>query len=122
VLEGITFLLRSIQQRLGTKPGHLYVSGGGSAMASWNQMKADILGIPLLTLEVGEAGCLGAAVLAAHALGWHPTLAGAARAMIRVAKTYEPDLGLSNLYDARHVQFEKLHQALEAVFAGETPP
>lgn len=119
VLEGITFLLRSIQQRLGAKPGHLVVSGGGSAMASWNQMKADILGIPLLTLDVSEAGCLGAALLAARSLGWHPTLAAAACAMIRTAKTYEPNPKLGELYAGRHLQFEKLHQALEPIFAEE---
>jgi len=122
VSEGITFLLRSIQQRLGAKPEHLYVSGGASAMASWNQMKADILGIPLVTLEVSEAGCIGAAILASRALGWHATLADAARRMIRTAKTYQPDPKLANFYTQRHFQFEKLHLALEPVFAAETAP
>jgi sugar (pentulose or hexulose) kinase len=120
VLEGITFLLRSIQQRLGTKPERLYVTGGGSAMNSWNQMKADILEIPLLTLEVSEAGCIGAAALGARALGWHETLAKAARAMIRPAKTYEPNAKLGEFYAGRHLQFEKLHRALEPIFAEET--
>ena len=120
VLEGITFLLRSIQQRLGAKPGRLYVSGGGSAMASWNQMKADILAIPLVTLEVSEAGCIGAALLANRALGWHATLADAAHAIIRTAKTYQPDSKLIDFYTGRHSQFEKLHRALESVFAEET--
>ncbi len=120
VLEGITFLLRSIQQRLGGKPERLYVTGGGSAMASWNQMKADILGIPLVTLAASEAGCIGAAILAARALGWHPTLAGAARAMIRPANTFDPDPKLYEFYTGRHLQFEKLHRALEPIFADET--
>jgi xylulokinase len=122
VLEGITFLLRSIQQRIGEKPQRLYVTGGGSAMASWNQMKADILGVPLLTLETSEAGCMGAAILAARALGWHATLNDAARAMIRPAKTYEPDSKLSEFYTGRHLRFEKLHRALEPIFAEETHP
>ena len=120
VLEGITFLLRSIQQRLGTKPERLYVTGGSSAMNSWNQMKADILEVPLFTLEASEAGCIGAAVLAARALGWHTTLAQAARAMIRPAKTYEPNAKLVEFYAGRHLQFEKLHRALEPIFAEET--
>jgi xylulokinase len=120
VLEGITFLLRSILQRLGAKPERLYVTGGGSAMAAWNQLKADILGIPLLTLEVSEAGCMGAAILAARALGWHPTLAAAAGAMIRPSHTYEPNLKLAEFYSRRHLQFEKLHRAMEPVFAEET--
>ena len=122
VLEGITFLLRSIQERLGAKPGHLYVTGGGSAMAAWNQLKADILGIPLVTLEVSEAGCIGAAILAARALGWHATLAAAAKAMIRPAKTYQPDPKLAEFYAGRHRQFEKLHRALEPIFAEEIHP
>ncbi len=118
VLEGITFLLRSIQQRLGTKPEHLYVTGGGSAMDSWNQMKADILGVPLVTLEVSEAGCIGAAVLAARALGWHTTLARAARAMIRPAKTYEPNAKLVEFLRQPPSSVRKTSPGSRAYFCG----
>lgn len=119
VLEGIAFTLRSIQIRLGVEamPREVRVAGGGSAMAAWNQMKADTLRVPFSTLECPEAGCLGAAILAAKALGWHPSLESAGRAMIRTAQTFEPNPAHAALYERQHVLFEKLYHALEPVFA-----
>ena len=38
--------------------------GGGARSPVWLQVKADVLGIPVRTIRVNEAACLGAAVLA----------------------------------------------------------
>jgi len=123
VLEGIVFTLRSIQKRLGAQqPNEFRVTGGGSAMAGWNQMKADILETPMTTLESSEAGCLGAAILAAKALGWYPSWSAAAKEMIRTARVFEPDLKLSSYYEHQHAQFEKLYFALEPLFENEPGP
>jgi len=116
VLEGITFLLRSIQRQLGTAPREIRVCGGCSEMTLWNQLKADIFGLPITTLAVSEAGCLGAAILAARALDLHSSLDAAANAMIRPAKTYEPNPKWTGFFAERHLQFEKLYKAVEPCF------
>lgn len=43
--------------------------GGGSKSRFWNQMKADILGIPYVKLKREEFGVLGSAILAGYATG-----------------------------------------------------
>ena len=126
-LEGIVFTLRSIQKRLELpgaeqQPSEFRVAGGGSAMAVWNQMKADILETPVTTLESGEAGCLGAAILAAKALGWYPSWSAAAKEMIRTARTFEPNAQLTPYYEQQHAVFEKLYSALEPLFEGQAIP
>ena len=43
--------------------------GGGAKSDAWLQMKADILNCEISTLENGEAGCIGAAILAGIGCG-----------------------------------------------------
>ena len=116
VLEGITFLLLSIQRQLPIKPREIRICGGCGAMPAWNQMKADIFGVPVTTMEVSEAGCLGAAILAARALGFHSSLEDASKAMIRPARTYQPQPKWTEFYSDRHAAFEKLYLAVEPCF------
>jgi xylulokinase len=120
VIEGITFILRSILQRLGpgATPGEFRVIGGASAMAAWNQRKADILQVPFVTLEVAEAGCIGAAMLAAKAIGWHPSLEESGKAMVRTGRRFDPNPKLAALFGRQHQRFEKLYAALEPMFGG----
>lgn len=64
LIEGVTFALKLIYERLPIKPESLIVSGGAARNALWNQMKADAFGIPVRKTENEQAGCLGAAILA----------------------------------------------------------
>lgn len=55
-------------------------------------MHADVSNLPLsITEQGGAAPVLGAAMLAAVGAGLHPDIPTAAREMIRVARTVEPD-------------------------------
>lgn len=59
VLEGVGFALKAITARLETLPEEFFISGGASALDIWNQIKADIMGVPFKKLNTTEAGCLG---------------------------------------------------------------
>lgn len=67
--------------------GPVTISGGATANEWWNQLRADILGRPVLRPESVEAA-LGMAVLAAAPAG---QLAETAERMVRIARTYAPD-------------------------------
>jgi xylulokinase len=70
VEEGISHLLRRNIDYLATEPIREIVStGGGTASAFWNQLKADVCGIDVLVPDEPEATCRGAAVLALIAAG-----------------------------------------------------
>jgi xylulokinase len=72
VLEGVGFGLRDGLLALGEGAGSegLLLVGGGSRSSLWNQLLADLLGVPLHLAESSEtAGALGAARLAALADG-----------------------------------------------------
>jgi sugar (pentulose or hexulose) kinase len=62
-------------------------------------LKAAVLNIAIEVPEVPDSELVGDAAAAAVALGEHPDLASASRAMARVARRHEPDPRLKSLYD-----------------------
>ncbi|WP_165822510.1 xylulokinase [Paenibacillus montanisoli] len=116
VLEGVGYALRAIAQRLPEAPELIVSAGGSSRFPLWNQIKADILGIPISCLETSEAGCLGAAVLAAHASGWYGSLEEAGQQMIRTVDVYEPRAHHQRVYDDGYQVFNGLYQSLLPIF------
>ena len=98
---------------------HIIAVGGGSRSRPWLEIKADILQIPVSTLEVKEAGALGCAILCAKAAGLYNSMEEAAGSMSRIKETIEPDLQHSDFYREKFALYEKLHDHVkeESVFA-----
>ena len=57
----------------------------------WNQIIADVLGKPLVSMAEEHTDVLGAAMLASVAAGAHPSYGAAAEAMVRIDRRFEPD-------------------------------
>lgn len=80
----------SALRRLGIEVSELRLVGGGSRNATWNQLRADLLGVPYVEVDTREAGCLGAAMLAGLGAGIFTDLQAAGRAMVRLGRRYQP--------------------------------
>ncbi len=67
-MEALTLRLKSRLEKLekvgGFKAGELLLVGGGARNKIWTQMRADILGLPILVAKVSESTVLGAAMYA----------------------------------------------------------
>ncbi|KHE17113.1 L-fuculose kinase, partial [Aeromonas hydrophila] len=68
----------------------LLLVGGGSRNPLWNQIKADVLGIPVLAIDESETTVLGAAIYAMAGSGVHPHVDAARQAIIAQFTTFEP--------------------------------
>jgi len=103
ILEGLAYGLREgaerTAKRTGVKIEALRVAGGGSQSDAAMQLTADVFGLPASRPHVYEASGLGAAIDAAVGIGLHPDFATAVRAMTRVARTFEPDAKVHEIYD-----------------------
>ena len=55
------------------------VIGGGAKSAVWNQIKADVLGLPYARLAESDRAALGCAILAGHGAGIYSDMAATAR-------------------------------------------
>jgi xylulokinase len=118
-LEGVAYEIRwnlDILADAGLPVQELRAIGGGSRSPSWMQITADILGVPLTTMRVSEATCMGAALLAAGALGVVDA-ADAAAVWAKPERLYRPDAAVANDYAARFAAYKALYHALDPVRA-----
>jgi xylulokinase len=103
VMEGIAYEQRlvgdAMMEAVGTPFTEYVTMGGGSRSALWCQIVADVTGVPVLRSTTTEATCLGAAILAAAAVGWYPDAETAAAAMTDTAERFEPDPATRSVYD-----------------------
>lgn len=103
VMEGVAFSARHVMAALeasgAARPQSLTCGGGGFRSPVWAQIKADVMGRPLVPLAVNEPGILGAAALAAKGAGLFPTLDSAHRALVARGRPFLPDPAKAALYD-----------------------
>ncbi|OGO14996.1 MAG: xylulose kinase [Chloroflexi bacterium RBG_13_68_17] len=67
------------------------VIGGGAKSSLWNQIKADVLGVPYVNLSREEFPVLGSAILAGFAVGVFKDLASTAESFVRTTQRVDPN-------------------------------
>lgn len=120
ILESVAYMLRrnvEILQKLGIAVGEIRALGGGARSPLWNQIKADVLGVPVVTLTTDEQACLGAAILAGTAVGLYSSPEEAAQKLVTVADRYEPDPAVKPIYDDGYELYVLLYDNLEELFS-----
>ncbi len=120
IMESIAFVVRrnvDSMRELGVGIESVRALGGGSRSPVWKQIEADVLGVPVTTMEQSDAGALGAALLTGLAIGWWASAGEAVEAAVRESRTFEPDAGNRELYDEAYGTYVDAYEALEPVFA-----
>ena len=79
-------------------------------------MFADILQIPVETVQVNETGALGCAIAVAAALGEYPSLETAINAMSTINTAVEPNREYADLYDRKYALYLKTIQCLDGLW------
>jgi xylulokinase len=72
VLEGVALACYDAYQvlaELGARPEGIVMAGGGARSRLWQQIVADMSGLPVRRLDVGDQSALGAALLAGAGVG-----------------------------------------------------
>jgi xylulokinase len=72
VLEGVALACYDAYQvlaELGARPEGIVMAGGGARSRLWQQIVADMFGLPVRRLDVGDQSALGAALLAGAGVG-----------------------------------------------------
>lgn len=72
--------------------------GGGSKSALWNQIKADVMGVPYACLGRDDVAAVGNAILAGYALGVYDDMTAASERFMQRSTHYEPDPSAHQLY------------------------
>ena len=77
----------------------LRISGGDTRLASWSRIKADVIGVPVVTVP-GDAAVGGVAMLAGMGAGIYGSPQDAI-AQVRLGAPLDPDAATRALYDER---------------------
>jgi xylulokinase len=121
VYEGVAFAIWDILERsiaaTGLRPASLRVSGGGARSAFWNQIKADVIGMPVQQMKISDAASLGAAMLAAVGVGIFAGLGEAVTAMTHPANLFSPRATISAQYQVLHALWRDLYPSLRSTLA-----
>jgi xylulokinase len=93
ILEAAAFALRHVASPIlaaGLRIEELRVTGGTARNDTWNQIKADVVGVPVAVPSVLETAVLGAGILAAVGIGWQPDVVTAIGCMVRMDHRLAP--------------------------------
>jgi xylulokinase len=119
ILEGTAFALRhnvEVARRAGVDLDELRSVGGGTRSNLWNQIKADVLGLPVLLPQVSVGAPFGDAVLAGMGLGLYPDVRRSLRQMVQLRARYEPNWENHSLYQELYQVFRSIYESLREDF------
>lgn len=119
ILEGVAFqYVQALKMftDLGSNSEKVIMVGGEVLSPLWNQIKSDVIDLPIVTLQVHEATSLGAAMLAALACGAYASPEEAAAEMVHVGKVYSPDRERHERYMEIYERYEAVYRLLESSF------
>jgi len=112
-LEGVAYAIRAqleLLRRGGALATELRVSGGDARLGTWNQVKADVTGLMVLTFP-GDAATLGVAMLAGLGAGVYRDAADAIAHCVRPNSPVEPDPQAVARYDSNYMAYRALARA-----------
>jgi xylulokinase len=115
-LEGITLDMKDILSSFtqsGVEIKDIHILGGPTKSELWNQIQADVYGLPVSTLEVEDATLLGAAILAAVGAGLFKSIEEGADQMVQLKKTYTPIVKNTAVYSELYDLFCRTYQGLK---------
>ncbi len=116
IIEGITFETKEILdaiEALGIDIEEIIITGGATKSDLWNQIQADIYGIPCRKLANEQATCLGAAILGSVGAGVYDTLEIAVENMVKFAGVFTPNGDNNKTYNKIFNIYKSAYKSLK---------
>lgn len=113
ILESVTYEMRYNQEKLGengVRLNRLYACGGGAKSPVWLQIKADILGCPIIPVSSDETGAMGSAILGLAAVTGQDPFKIASR-FWKYADPILPKPEHQRIYDEKYSCYKALRAA-----------
>jgi len=116
ILEGISYEIRlniELLAQSGISVQEIRAIGGGAKSDIWLQIKSDLFGRKILSLNVTEAASLGVALLAGWAVGEYKSLEEAVKQTVKIKKTFQPNLKNKRIYDQKFKIYRQIYPLLK---------
>jgi xylulokinase len=121
ILEGTAFALRhnvEVAQKAGVVINEVRSVGGGTRSALWNQIKADVLGVPVLLPEASVGAPFGDALVAGLGVGLYTNFLETVRDVVKIKTRYEPNPSNHARYNEQYALFRSIYEHLRPDFDG----
>lgn len=120
ILEGVGYGLNHVLnlfRNYGVNISEIRSCGGQSLSPLWNQIKADITGVKVVTNKVTDGSTLGLAIIAGVGVGIYSNVKEASEQIIEIDKIYIPSEKNHTLYSELQEIYESLYPSLKNNFA-----
>jgi xylulokinase len=119
IFEGIAFQYAEcvgLIEKLGLKVKEASIVGGEARSSLWNQIKANVILHPIKQPAIEEAAALGSAILSSIGAGTYGTVSKAIKNMVRIEKTYRPQLKEAQAYSKFYDKYREVYRSVEGGF------
>jgi xylulokinase len=116
ILEGICLELRGMIEAargLGIHIDEVRIWGGAAKSDFWNQICANVYGLPAVKTTITEAGLAGAAICAGVGIGLYRDVNEGAENFVRVERRFEPEPAVRSRYDEMFALYQTTYQTLK---------
>ena len=123
ILEASALAIRHVAEPMlaaGVRVSAMRACGGPARSETWNQIKADVTGFPVLVPAVLETAVLGSAILGAVAIEASTDVPSAVRSMTRIERRLDPRPETRDVYDRAYDVYAGLYPALRPLLQGGT--
>ena len=118
IFEGVGYMLQEnleIAYRLCGEPSLIYSCGGGAKSPVWCQIKSDISGKNIATIE-DESSSVGAAIIGAVSEGWYTNIHQACNVGVKVVNHYAPNAAGMEIYKKLYDRYVYISKSVLPVF------
>ncbi len=118
LMEGTAYeilLNLEVLKAKGLCPSSVIATGGGAKSDVWLQIKADVLGLEVISLSAGEVGGAGTALFAGRALGVYDD----ETALCAPVKAFYPDEERHRFYLKQFEKYKKIYKLSKEVLTDE---
>jgi sugar (pentulose or hexulose) kinase len=119
IFEGVGYSVLDIADRLGgmgVPVRRVSASGGLARLPPIVQIKADMLGVPVVLTDELETSALGAALVAGVHIGDWPSIEAATEACVRPSTAFEPVAERTAMYRDFFGLYRELYERLAPTF------
>jgi len=116
IMEGVSFETKEVIEQMltnGVLIDTVVLTGGAAKSSIWNQIQADIYGIPCGRLKIEEATSLGAAILAALGAGIYPNHDEAVEKMVSIVDYAQPNEENHKIYNEYFEIYKDVYRVLK---------
>jgi xylulokinase len=102
ILEGICLEIRAMLEtakKFGVAMDEVRIWGGAAKSPVWNQIAADVYGMPVVKTTIADAGLAGAAICAGVGLGLYSSFEEGADVFVKKEAQFDPNPAVQPIYD-----------------------